>query len=61
VSTESSLGLVFNAEEQARVSVRIVGAEHALDCVLSCIWLPQGRHQGRDARRSLAMYSAPAK
>jgi hypothetical protein len=35
VSTGSSLGLVFNTEEQARVSIPIVGAERALDYVLS--------------------------
>jgi hypothetical protein len=35
VSTGSSPGLVFNTEEQARVSIPIVGAEHALDYVLS--------------------------
>jgi hypothetical protein len=51
--------MVFNAEEQARVSIPIVGAKCALDCVLFCSWLPQGRHQGPSARRSLAMYSAP--
>jgi hypothetical protein len=52
--------LVFNAEEQARVSIPIVGAERALDYVSSWGCLPQGRHQGPGARRSLAMYSALA-
>jgi hypothetical protein len=52
---------VFNAEKQARVSIPIVGAKRALDYVLSCSWLSQGRHQGPGSRRSLAIYSAPAK
>jgi hypothetical protein len=50
----------FNAEEQARVSIPIFGAERALDYVSSCSCLPQGRHQGPGARRSLVMYFAPA-
>jgi hypothetical protein len=43
----------FNTEEQARVSIPIVGAQRALDYVLSYGRSSQGRHQGPDARRSL--------
>jgi hypothetical protein len=60
VSTGSSLGKDFNAEEQARVSIPIVGVERAFYYVSFCSCLPQGRHQGPGARRSLAMCPALA-
>jgi hypothetical protein len=53
-------GLVFNTEEQARVSIPMIGAGHALACMPSCSCLPQGHHQGPGARRSLATCPASA-